>query len=150
MKFIHMKSFIYGHIHPCRWIKIILSFKLQVQNSKLKLYTHTQAILGLHLWNQDVSSKSNLKVYWNLSLANLTTLANHAEMNLIHCCFSSCQCMVLLAIVNELPTFLGCFSNLSFFWVFSYYFCYLFFHFFLSQLVQVFFWNHYMTLKVIN
>jgi hypothetical protein len=23
--------FIYGHIHPCRWIKITLSFKLQVQ-----------------------------------------------------------------------------------------------------------------------
>ncbi len=29
MKFIHMKSFIYGHIHPCGWIKITLSFKLQ-------------------------------------------------------------------------------------------------------------------------
>jgi hypothetical protein len=24
-----MKSFIYGHIHPCRWIIITLSFKLQ-------------------------------------------------------------------------------------------------------------------------
>jgi hypothetical protein len=23
--------FIYGHIHPCRWIKMKLSFKLQVQ-----------------------------------------------------------------------------------------------------------------------
>ncbi len=51
MKFIHakitfvrIKSFIYGHIHPCRWIKITLSFKLQVQNSKFKLYTHAQAI----------------------------------------------------------------------------------------------------------
>jgi hypothetical protein len=40
-----MKSFIYGHIHPCWWIKITLSFKLQAQNSKLKLYTHEQAIL---------------------------------------------------------------------------------------------------------
>jgi hypothetical protein len=26
-----MKSFIYGHIHPCRWTKITLSFKLQAQ-----------------------------------------------------------------------------------------------------------------------
>jgi len=31
MIFTHMKSFIYGHIHPCMWIKIILSFKLQTQ-----------------------------------------------------------------------------------------------------------------------
>jgi hypothetical protein len=30
MKFIHMNSFIYGHIHPCRWIKITLNFNLQV------------------------------------------------------------------------------------------------------------------------
>ncbi len=29
MTFIHMKSFIYGHIHPCRWIKITSCFKLQ-------------------------------------------------------------------------------------------------------------------------
>jgi hypothetical protein len=35
---------LYGHIHPCRWIKITLSFKLQVQSSKLKLYSHAQAI----------------------------------------------------------------------------------------------------------
>jgi hypothetical protein len=32
MTFIHMKSFIYGHIHPCKWIKIILSFKLQASS----------------------------------------------------------------------------------------------------------------------
>jgi len=44
MTFVHMKSLIYGHIHPCRWIKITLSFKLQAQNSKLKLRTHAQAI----------------------------------------------------------------------------------------------------------
>jgi hypothetical protein len=44
MTFIHMKSFIYGHIHPCRWIKITLSFKLQIQSSKHKFYTHAQAI----------------------------------------------------------------------------------------------------------
>jgi hypothetical protein len=37
MRFIHMKSFIYGHSHPCRWIKITLNFKfakLQVQASR--------------------------------------------------------------------------------------------------------------------
>jgi len=34
--FIHIKSFIYGHIHPCRWIKITLSFKLQAQSFKFK------------------------------------------------------------------------------------------------------------------
>jgi len=45
MTFVHMKSLIYGHIHPCRWIKITLSFKLQAQSSKLKLRTHAQAIL---------------------------------------------------------------------------------------------------------
>jgi hypothetical protein len=28
----------YEIIHPCRWIKITLNFKLQVQNSKLRLY----------------------------------------------------------------------------------------------------------------
>jgi hypothetical protein len=44
MKFIHMKSFIYGHIHPCKWIKITLSFKLQAESSKHKFYTHAQAI----------------------------------------------------------------------------------------------------------
>jgi hypothetical protein len=37
MKFIHTKmTFIYGHIHPRKWVKITLSFKLQVQNSKFK------------------------------------------------------------------------------------------------------------------
>jgi hypothetical protein len=36
MRFIHMKSFIYGHIHPCRWI---------IQSSKFKLHIHAQAIL---------------------------------------------------------------------------------------------------------
>jgi len=45
MTFIHMKSFIYGHIHFFRWIKITLNFKLQAQNSKL--YPHAQAILIL-------------------------------------------------------------------------------------------------------
>jgi hypothetical protein len=44
MTFVRIKSFIYGHIHPCRWIKITSSFKLQAQNSKLKLYTHARAI----------------------------------------------------------------------------------------------------------
>jgi hypothetical protein len=29
LTFIHMKSFIYGHIHQCRWIKITLNFKFQ-------------------------------------------------------------------------------------------------------------------------
>ncbi len=46
-KFIHMKSFIYGHIHPCRWIKIIINFKLQIQSSKLRFYAHAQAIFNL-------------------------------------------------------------------------------------------------------
>jgi hypothetical protein len=43
MTFIHMKSFIYGHIHPCKWIKITLSFK--AQSFKPRLYTHAQTIL---------------------------------------------------------------------------------------------------------
>jgi hypothetical protein len=33
MAFIHMKSFIYAHIHPCRWINITLNFKVQAQAS---------------------------------------------------------------------------------------------------------------------
>jgi hypothetical protein len=45
MTFIHMKSFIYGHIHPCRWIKITLNFKFQAKSSELSLHTHAQAIL---------------------------------------------------------------------------------------------------------
>jgi hypothetical protein len=40
-----MKSFIYQHIHPCRWMKITLTFKLQAQSFELKLYIHAQAIL---------------------------------------------------------------------------------------------------------
>ncbi len=47
MTFIHMKSFIYGHIHPCRLIKITLDFKFQAQSSKLRLHTHAQAIVHL-------------------------------------------------------------------------------------------------------
>jgi len=31
MTFIHMKSFVYEHIHLCRWIKITLSFEFQAQ-----------------------------------------------------------------------------------------------------------------------
>jgi hypothetical protein len=42
-----MKSFIYGHIHPCRWIKITLDSKFQAESSKLKLHVHAQAILHL-------------------------------------------------------------------------------------------------------
>jgi hypothetical protein len=51
MKFIHakkiidMKSFVYGCIHLCRWIKITLNFTFQFQSSKFKLYVHAQAIL---------------------------------------------------------------------------------------------------------
>jgi hypothetical protein len=45
--FIHMKSFIYGHIPPCRWIKITLNFKFQIQSFKLKLHFHAQAILHM-------------------------------------------------------------------------------------------------------
>ncbi len=47
MKFIHMKSYIYGHIHPCKCNKITLNFKLQVQSSKLRLHAHAQAIFML-------------------------------------------------------------------------------------------------------
>ncbi len=48
MTFIHMKSFIYGHIHPW-WIKITLSLKFQIQNSKFRLYAHAQAIFKMKL-----------------------------------------------------------------------------------------------------
>ncbi len=44
IKFIHIKSFIYEHIHSCKWIKITSSFKLGAQSSKLRLYVHAQAI----------------------------------------------------------------------------------------------------------
>jgi hypothetical protein len=47
MIFIHVKSFVYGHIHPCRWIKITCSFKFQTQSFKLKLYIHAQVILKI-------------------------------------------------------------------------------------------------------
>ncbi len=53
MTFIHMKSFIYGHIHPCMWIKITLSFKLEAQalcsctshHQSLFFQNHTMSIL---------------------------------------------------------------------------------------------------------
>jgi hypothetical protein len=62
MKFIRMNSFIYGHIHPCRWIKIILSFKLQAQSSEFRFYIHTQTIL--HLQPQKDSPSSTLCWQW--------------------------------------------------------------------------------------
>jgi len=34
MTFMHMKSFIYEHIHPCKWIKITLNFKFQAKSSR--------------------------------------------------------------------------------------------------------------------
>jgi hypothetical protein len=49
MKFIHMKSFIYGHIHPCKWINITLHFKFQTQSSKFEFYIHAQTIFK---WSQ--------------------------------------------------------------------------------------------------
>jgi hypothetical protein len=39
-----MKSIIYGHIHPCWWIKISLNLKFQAQSSKLGLSVHAQTI----------------------------------------------------------------------------------------------------------
>jgi hypothetical protein len=49
MQFIHAKNDIHPYeiIHPCKWITITISFKLQVQSSRLRLYTHAQAIFGL-------------------------------------------------------------------------------------------------------
>jgi hypothetical protein len=49
MIFIYVKSFVYGHIHPCKWIKITLSFKFQTQSFKLRLYIHAQVILKICL-----------------------------------------------------------------------------------------------------
>jgi hypothetical protein len=48
--FIHIKSFVYGHIHPHRSIKIILNFKFQIQIWKLGLYIHAQTILATAPW----------------------------------------------------------------------------------------------------
>jgi hypothetical protein len=39
-----MKSFIYEHTHPCRWVKIILNFKFQTQSSKFRFHAHAQTI----------------------------------------------------------------------------------------------------------
>jgi hypothetical protein len=47
MTIIHMKSFIYGHIHPYRWIKITLNFKFQVQSFNLMFHAHAQTILEI-------------------------------------------------------------------------------------------------------
>ncbi len=56
MTFIHMKSFIYGHI----WIKFILNFKFQTQSSKFKLYVHAQAILFCCFYNIFCELMSNI------------------------------------------------------------------------------------------
>ncbi len=37
MIFIHMKSFVYRHIHPCKWIQITLNFKFQAPSSGFTL-----------------------------------------------------------------------------------------------------------------
>ncbi len=37
-------KFIYGHVHPCRWIKFTLNFKFQTQTTKLMLHDHALAI----------------------------------------------------------------------------------------------------------
>jgi hypothetical protein len=60
MKFIHMNSFIYRHIHPYRWIKITLNFKFQAQNFKLRLHAHAQAIL-MHVRDTNVAIVSSME-----------------------------------------------------------------------------------------
>ncbi len=47
MTFIHMKSFIYGHIHPCRCMKITLNFKFQAQ--VLCSYTSHHSFKCVHI-----------------------------------------------------------------------------------------------------
>ncbi len=55
-----MKSFICGHIHPYRWIKITLNFKFQVQNFKLKIHAHAQTNF-MHLWDTNVAIVSSME-----------------------------------------------------------------------------------------
>jgi hypothetical protein len=43
-----MKSFIYGHIHLCRWITITLSFKLQAPSLGFKLMHKPSSPLMVH------------------------------------------------------------------------------------------------------
>jgi hypothetical protein len=38
---------LYGHIHPCRWIKTTLNFKFLAQSSKLMPHAHAQTIFNL-------------------------------------------------------------------------------------------------------
>jgi hypothetical protein len=55
MKFIHAKmTFIYGHIHPCMWIKIILNFKFQAHASR-SCTSHPQEAIDFEL--QDLQSR---------------------------------------------------------------------------------------------
>jgi hypothetical protein len=64
MTLIHVKSFVYGHINPCRWIKITLSFKFRTQSFKLRLYIHAQAILKIcpsHKFIHKSSKQSSFK-----------------------------------------------------------------------------------------
>ncbi len=63
MTFIHMKSFIYGHIHPCKWTKMTLYFKIQAQSSKLKLHIHAQAILTFLKNSQIFSYQGTLLIF---------------------------------------------------------------------------------------
>ncbi len=58
--FIHMKSFIYGHIHPYRWIKITLNFKFQAQSFKLRVCAHAQIIL-MHVGDTNVTIVSSME-----------------------------------------------------------------------------------------
>jgi hypothetical protein len=58
-----MKSFIYGHIHPCRSIKITVTFKLY--KFQAQALVHAQAILidlgGMISKNQDAKQVGDLK-----------------------------------------------------------------------------------------
>ncbi len=83
MTFIHMKSFIYGHIHP--WIKITLSFK--AQSSKPRLYTHAQAIL-LMLAIIFVIKENLFSSFYNLRTI-VTPLMFVTSNNPIVTCFAS-------------------------------------------------------------
>jgi hypothetical protein len=63
MTFIYMKSLIYKHIHPCRWIKITLNF-----NYKLKALSS-----GFMLMHKPSSDKIYAQTIWVISNYHIIT-----------------------------------------------------------------------------
>ncbi len=67
MKFIHVKmTFIYGHIHPCRWIKIILTLSYKLKAPSLGF---TFMRKSFSIWHDLASQRFHCDWHWGMTCA---------------------------------------------------------------------------------